>query len=71
MPKGYWKASGQFLKGIGKPPIGKNVAISMFLSSSSSSELLRFCLHTLKVEEAVENVKNAQWFLFATQPRKM
>jgi hypothetical protein len=45
MPKGYWKAFGQFLKGIGKPlgnaqimpsanskggtAIGKNVAISV------------------------------------------
>jgi hypothetical protein len=27
-----------------------------------SSELLHFCLHLLKVEEAVENFKNAQWF---------
>jgi hypothetical protein len=27
-----------------------------------SSELLRFCLHFLKVEEALENFKNAQRF---------
>jgi hypothetical protein len=27
-----------------------------------SSELLRFCLHLLKVEEAGENFKNAQRF---------
>jgi hypothetical protein len=27
-----------------------------------SSELLRFCLHLLKVKEALENYKNAQQF---------
>ncbi len=37
-----------------------------------SSELLRFCLHLLKIKEAVENFKNSQRFfsflLFPTVP---
>jgi hypothetical protein len=70
MPKGYWKASGQFFMGIGKPrempkyPLLANrrgVRIAQQLGAKAwkfpyiSSKLLRFCLHLLKVEEAVEN----------------
>jgi hypothetical protein len=78
MPKGYWKASGQFLKGIGKPlekcpntccqPIGEEAALPGGYcqkhgnSHPFSLKLLGFCLHLLKVAEAVENFKNAQQF---------
>jgi hypothetical protein len=75
MPKGYWKASGQFLKGIGKllgngqifnrraGRIAQRLLAKMQQFPFISSELLRFCLHLLKDEEAVENFKNAQRIL--------
>jgi hypothetical protein len=77
MPKGYWKAFGQFLKGIGKPlgnaqilpsanrkgdTIAKRLLAKTWQFPFISSELLRFCLHLLQVEEALENFKNAQRF---------
>jgi hypothetical protein len=77
MPKGYWEAFRQFLKGIGKPLGNAQIhavsqlkrrhycpaAISKNVTISIPfSEEMHFGLHLLEVEGAVENFKNAQRF---------
>jgi hypothetical protein len=77
MPKGYWKASGKFLKGIGKPlgnaqitlssnrredRIAQRLLAKKWQFPSLFYEAKHICLHLLKVAGAVENFKNAQRF---------
>jgi hypothetical protein len=42
--------------------IAQRLLVKMWQFPSLFSEALRFHLHLLKVEGAVENFKNAQWF---------
>ncbi len=44
--------------------IAQRLLAKMWQFPFISSELQRFCLHLLKVEEAMENFKNAQRFFF-------
>jgi hypothetical protein len=75
MPKGYWAASGKFLKGIGKPlgmpkymqpangrggRISQRLLAKTWQFQSLFAEGPCFCSLLLKVEGAVKNIKNAQ-----------
>jgi hypothetical protein len=77
MLKGYWKRFWAILTGYRKPlgnakyqllakrrggRIAQQLSAKKLQFPSLFSEALCFCSHALRVEGAVEDFKNAQWF---------